>query len=128
MSSTSAFFNLTLTIYLLHESFYLCFCLPFRIFTGTGGACSLLLNTCPSSRLLTCPYHFSLFSVLFFVTGATFTDPLTCFVSDFIFRRDSTHASQHPHLVHLQSWLFVFDHVAAPYVFIYLKQILFQRI
>ena len=30
---------------------------------------------------LTCalrPYHFSLFSVIFFVTGATFTDPLTC--------------------------------------------------
>ena len=33
---------------------------------------------CPSSPLLSCPYHFSLFSVIFFVTGATFTDPLTC--------------------------------------------------
>ena len=34
--------------------------------------------TCPSSLLLTCPFHFGLFSVIFFVTGTTFTDPLSC--------------------------------------------------
>ena len=63
---------------------YLCYTSPstwFSVFlsvSGTG-ASNILLSTCPSSLLLTCPYHFSLsFSVIFFVTGATFTDPLTC--------------------------------------------------
>ena len=59
---------------LLQESFHLVFCLPLRLFPG---ASNILLSTCRSSLLLTCPKHFSLFSVIFFVTGATFTDPLT---------------------------------------------------
>ena len=40
------------------------------------GASNILLNTCPSSLLLTCPYHFIIFLVILF--GATFIDPLTC--------------------------------------------------
>ena len=49
----------------------------FSVFPGTG-ASNILLSSCPSSlRLTQCSYHFSLFSVNFFVTGATFTDPLT---------------------------------------------------
>ena len=74
---TSSSFNHTLSISLLHESFHLVFCLPLHLFLGTG-ASNILLSTCPSSLLLTCPYHFSLFSVIFVVTGATFTDRLTC--------------------------------------------------
>ena len=61
----------------IHKPFHLVFCLPLHLFPGTG-ASNILLSTCPSSLLLTCPYNFSLFSVIFFVTGATFTDPLTC--------------------------------------------------
>ena len=64
---------------LLHDSFLLVFCLPLRLFPGTGpGASNILLSMCPSSFLSSCPYHFSLFSVIFFVTRATFTDLLTC--------------------------------------------------
>ena len=94
-------FNLTLSISLLHKSFHLVFCLPLLLFPGTG-ASNILLSTCPSSLPLTWPYHFSLFSVTFFVTGATlpilshvssvifyvtsaiFTDPLTCFLCDLL--------------------------------------------
>ena len=54
------------------------------VFPGTGASNTILI-TCPSSLLLTCPYHLnSLFSVIFFVAGATFTDPLTCSVHQFI--------------------------------------------
>ena len=50
--------------------------------------------TWPSSLLLTCPYHFNFFFVIFFATGATFT----LYQVLLIFRRSSTHASQHRHL------------------------------
>ena len=44
------------------------------------------------------------FFVICFVTGATFTDPLTCsFLIVYIFLQDSTHPSKHPHIIHLQS-------------------------
>ena len=66
----------TLSIPLLHASFHLFFSFLLRIFPVTG-ASNILLSMCPSSLLLTCPCHFSLFSVIF-DTGATFTDPLTC--------------------------------------------------
>ena len=62
---------------LLHESFHLVFCLPLQLFPGTG-ASNTLLSTCTSSLLLTCDNQVSLFYVIFFLTGATFTDPLTC--------------------------------------------------
>ena len=84
----------TLSISLLHEFFHLVFYLRLRLFPGTGASNILL-----SSSLLTCPYHFSLFSVIFFVTGATFTDRILSHVR-FIF--------------HLSSWLHIhgFDHRA----------------
>ena len=77
LSMVSSSFNPTLSIYLLHDSFHLVFCLPLRFFPGTGVS-NILLSTCPSSLLLTCPYHFSIFSMIFFTTGDAFTDPLTC--------------------------------------------------
>ena len=79
LPNTSSIFNPTLSMTLWHKSFRLVSCLPLRLFPGTG-ASTILLSACPSFLLLTCPYHFSLFSVIFFVTGAgaTFTDPLTC--------------------------------------------------
>ena len=63
-------FNSTLSIPL-----HLVFCSPLHVFAGTGGS-TILLTTCPSSLLSACPYHVSLSSVIVFVTGATFTDPL----------------------------------------------------
>ena len=62
---------------LLQESFHLVFSLPLHLFPGTGTS-TILLSTCHSSLLLTCPYNFSLFSVTCYATGITFTDPLTC--------------------------------------------------
>ena len=76
-----------LSISFLHESSHLVFCLPRRLFPGTGA--STILVTCTYSFLLTCPHHFSLLSVIVFATGASITDPLM-FVSDSIFLRDST--------------------------------------
>ena len=58
LSSTSSF-NSTLSVSLLHESFHLVFCLPLRLFPGAG-ASNILLSTCPSSLLLTCPHHYFL--------------------------------------------------------------------
>ena len=68
-------FNPTVSTYLLHESFHLMCCVPLRLFPGTGASSSRLCS-CPSP--LTCPYHFSSFSVIFLVTVATFTDHPTC--------------------------------------------------
>ena len=39
---------------------------PLRLFPGTG-ASNILLCICPSSPLLTCLFHFSLFSAIFFI-------------------------------------------------------------
>ena len=65
------------TLYLLHESFYLVFCRRLFLFPGTGTS-NILLSTCRSSLILTYLYDVSLFSVIYFVTGASFTDPLAC--------------------------------------------------
>ena len=66
-------------IRLIAPKFHLVFCLPLHLFHGTG-ASNILPSTCLSSLLLTCPYHLSLFSVIFFVTCATFTAPFRfCF-------------------------------------------------
>ena len=73
--------------------------------------CNILLSMCPSSLLfLTCPYHFSMFSVIFFVIGATFADPLTFsfLIVSFFGTPQSMHPSQHPHLIHLQSLFLAF--------------------
>ena len=48
--------------------------LPLRLVPGIGASNVLLISMCPSSLLLTCPNTCSLFSVIFFFTGATFTD------------------------------------------------------
>ena len=113
------YFNPTLSKFLLHESFHLVFCHPHRLFPDTG-ATIIHLNTCPSSHLLTCPYTMALpLCSSLSLHGATLTYLLTCSFLIFIFLRDSTHPSQHPHLVHLYtlfSWLFVVEHIYGPYI------------
>ncbi len=94
----------TFSISLLHDSFHLVCCLPLSLFAGTD-ASTILLSMCSSSLLFTCPYHLNLFSEIFFATGNTFTDALTCcslmtlslFVTPY-----STYPHQHPHLIHLK--------------------------
>ena len=57
-------------------SFHLVCCHPLCLFPGTS-ASAIHLSTCPSSPLLlTCPYHFSLSSVIFFGTDATSVLPI----------------------------------------------------
>ena len=85
---------------LLQEIFHLVSCLPLRLFPCTG-ASTILLSTCPSSLLLTCPYHFSLFSVIFLVTGATLLILSHDRFSSYLCY--STPPPQHPYLIHLQS-------------------------
>ena len=62
--------------YILYASFHLVFCLLLRLFHGIG-ASNVLLSTCPSFLLLTCPYHVSLFSVIIIVTRAIFFTDLS---------------------------------------------------
>ena len=62
-----------------------------------------------SSFLLTCPYHFRLFSVTFFVTGATLTDPPSVVTPHIHFSILIAFTSS------LFSWLFFVAHVSAPY-------------
>ena len=103
-------FNSTLSISLLHEAFHLVFYLPRRLITDSC-ASNIVLRMCPSSLFLTCPYHFSLFCVIFFVTGATFTDPLT---SSFLILSFFVTPHIHLSIIHLQSpffGFFVVDHV-----------------
>ena len=84
-----------------------------------AGTCEspILLSTFLSSLLLTCPYHFSRFSVIFFVTGATFTDPVMCsFLSLSLFVTPHIHlGSIISFTISLFSWLYVVDHVSVPY-------------
>ena len=80
LSCPSSSFNPTLSMSLLQESFHLVFSLPLHLFPGTGTS-TVLLSTCHSSLLLTCPYNFSLLSVTCYATGITFTDPLTCYAT-----------------------------------------------
>ena len=97
-------------------------------FYGTG-ASDILLSTCSSSLLLTCPYHFSLFSVIFYVTGSTFADPFACsclILSFFVI----------PHICRniiisftssLFSWLLVVDRVSDPYTNAGFSTVLYNR-
>ena len=78
VQSTCSSFNPTLYISLSHESFHQVFCIPLRLFPGTGASDMLLGTCCHSALLLTCRYHSSILRVIFFVTDATFTDHLTC--------------------------------------------------
>ena len=100
-------------------------CLPLCVLHGTG-ASTILISMCPASTILTCPYHSSLFSVIFCVTGATFTD-LMCWFLILSF-------SVTPHIQFsipisftssLCYWLFVVDHVSAPYSYAGLIAVLY---
>ena len=72
-------------------------------------ASTILPSSCPSSFLLTCPYHFSLFSVTFFVTGATLTDPPSVVTPHIHFSILIAFTSS------LFSWPLFVAHVSAPY-------------
>ena len=115
LSSTSSSFNPTLSISPLHKSFHLVFCLPLCLFPSTG-ASNILLSTCYSSLLLTHPYHFSLFTVIYFATDATFTAHFTCsFLILSFFVTPPIHRSiLISFTCSLFSWLFVVSHVSAP--------------
>ena len=78
---------------------------------------AFLLSTCPFSLLLTWPHHLSLYAVIFFLTGATFTDPLTwSFLMLSFFVIPNIYISiLISFTFNLFSWLFVIDHVSAPY-------------
>ena len=78
--------------YLFYMSLFLVFSLPLRLFPDTG-ASNILLRVCPWSLLVTCPYHFSLFYVNLFVTGATFTDRFTCSFLVIFFRDSALRAN-----------------------------------
>ena len=62
--------NLSLPLCSVQYVLHLVRSLPLRTCYVTD-ASNIPLGTCPSSSLLTRPSHFSLFSVMFFVTGAT---------------------------------------------------------
>ena len=72
-SVTPSTFSPVLSISLRHESFHRMFCLPLRVSHGTG-ASSTLPNMCLSLFIVTCMYHFSIFSImLFFSVMLTFS-------------------------------------------------------
>ena len=103
-------------LYIFYTSLSTSFFVVLSLFPGTG-ASNILRSTCPLSLLLTRPHHLSLFSVIFFVTGATFNYPLT-----WSFSMLSFFLTPHIHrsiLISftscLFSWLFVVDHVSALY-------------
>ena len=64
-------------------------------------ASNILLSMCPLSIILTCQYHCSLFSVIFFLLMLLLLILSRMFVSDLILPCDSTHPSEHPHLIFL---------------------------
>ena len=90
--------DITLSIFLLQESFHLVFCLHLCIFLVID-ASDILLTTCPSP-LFICPYHFIIFSVIFYANHATVTDLLTCSFLILSILCDTTHPPQHPHLIY----------------------------
>ena len=73
--------------------------LPSRLLPGTDASFILIITYQPS-LLLTCPYHFSLFRVIFFVTDAT---SLIIFIAGLICLRDSPHPPHHSRLIDLRT-------------------------
>ena len=63
-------------VHYLQDSGHQVSCFSLCLLSSDSSA--ILLSTFPSYLLLTCPYHLSPFSVIFFVADATFTVPLTC--------------------------------------------------
>ena len=101
---------------LLHKSFHLYFCLPLCIFAGTG-ASDILISMHPSSS--SSPGHTwptsSAFSpgLLFHVCHIYFWHVrFWSYLSSWLHTSISTSSS---HLSSLFSWLFIVDHVSAPY-------------
>ena len=77
LSNTSSSFNPTLSIFLCTWVF------PPGLLSSSPSLSwhwwiYHYFSMCPFPLLLTCLYHFSLFSEIFVVTGISFTDPLTC--------------------------------------------------
>ena len=70
-------FNPACVISLLHASFHLRFGRPLLLFLGMSTS-SILLNMCSSFILLTWPYHFSRFSVIFLDACTTLVVPIMC--------------------------------------------------
>ena len=69
--------NPACVISLLHAFFHLRFGHPLLLFPGMSTS-SILLAMCSSFILLTWPYHFSRFSVIFFDACTTLVVPLMC--------------------------------------------------
>ena len=85
-------FRPTSAMSLLHASFHLRCGRPLLLFPGMS-TFSILLTMCSSCILLTWPYHFSLFSVVFLEAFTTLVVPLMC-----SFRILSLLVSPHIHL------------------------------
>ena len=87
---SSSIDNTHLSIYLLHASFYQGSCVHMLLVIESP----FRLSVSHSSLLLKCPYHSSLFSVIFFI-------PMVLLISDVFFLTHSTHPTLHPHLLHI---------------------------
>ena len=70
-------FSPTSVMSLLHASFHLRFGRPLLLFPGISTS-NILLTMCSSFILLTWPYHFSRFSVIFLDACTTPVVPLMC--------------------------------------------------
>ena len=70
-------FGPTSVMSLIHASFHLRFGLPLLILPGMSTS-NILLTMCSSFILLTWPYHFSGFSVIFLDACTTLVIPLMC--------------------------------------------------
>ena len=106
----------TSVISLLHASVHVRFGCPLLLFPGMSTS-SILLTICSSFILLTWPYHFSRFSVIFFDACTTLVVPLMC-----AFRILSLLVTPHIHLSIRISFTsspascpLVVSHVSAPY-------------
>ena len=109
-------FSPTSVMSLLHASFHLRFGRPLLLFPGISTS-NILLTMCSSFILLTWPYHFSRFSVIFLDACTTPVVPLMC-----SFRILSLLVTPHIHLSILISFTssrascpLVVAQVSAPY-------------
>ena len=109
-------FSPTSVMSLLHASFHLRFGRPLLLFPGISTS-NILLTMCSSFILVTWPYHFSRFSVIFLDTCTTPVVPLMC-----SFRILSLLVTPHIHLSILISFTssrascpLVVAQVSAPY-------------
>ena len=92
--------------YFFYKSLSTWFSVFISIFSGIN-ASDILLTTCPSPPFI-CPYHFIIFPVIFYANHATVTDLLTCSFLILSILCDTTHPSQHPHLIYPQPHFMAF--------------------